>query len=130
MSSAPSPTAVAAAHAALGGAVVPLATALVAIGWPYLSRSAIHARRVAGTLPVMPRRLGGRWVVYAVDAAPLFAREEPKTATLFAAPAHRGPGRPRKRARGTDVESASGYIATAREREVVRSGSMIGGNLS
>lgn len=130
MSDVSSPTAVAAATEAIGGACVPLTKALTRLGWPFLSRSAIHARRVAGTLPVMPRRLGARWVVYAVDAAPLFAREDPKTATLFAVPAHRGPGRPRKRAWGTELESAPGFTGTATKREVVHSGSMIGGNQS
>ena len=130
MSDASSATAVAAATEAIVGACVPLTQALTRLGWPFLFRSAIHARRVAGTLPVMPRRLGGRWVVCAVDAVPLFAREEPKTGTLFSLPTHRGPGRPRKPARRTELESAPRCMATATEREVVHSGSMIGGNQS
>lgn len=93
----PTPTAIAAATAAIGGAVVPLPLALQGLGWPYLSRSAIHARRIAGTLPVMPKRLGGRWVIYARDAAELFEIREPQ---IDESPPpiqpRRRPGRPRK----------------------------------
>lgn len=93
--SAPRSTALAAAAEAIGGVCAPLNRALRGLGWPYMSRSAIHARRVAGTLPVVTRQLGGRWVVYAKDAACLFetgemVEDEP------AAPVRRGPGRPRK----------------------------------
>jgi hypothetical protein len=130
MSDVSNATAVAAATETIGGACVPLTKALTRLGWPFLSRSSIHARRVAGTLPVMPRRLGGRWVVYAVDAAPLFAREQPKAGTLIAVPAHRGHGRPRKRSRGTELESVPGFTAPATDRELVHSGSMVGGNQS
>lgn len=97
--SVPSPTALAAATAAIGGACAPLNLALRGLGWPYLSRSAIHARRVAGTLPVMPKRLGGRWVIYARDAAELFEiRTPPVDESSPVASPRRGPGRPRKRA--------------------------------
>lgn len=130
MSSVSNSTAVAAAHAALGGAVVPLAAALVALGWPYLSRSSIHSRRLAGTLPVMPRRLGGRWVVYAADAAQLFEREEPTASKPQAVSSRRGPGRPRKLARGNALESAAGSAATAAERVKVLAASRIGGERS
>lgn len=97
VATAPNPAALTAATAAIGGACVPLAEALRKLGWPYLSRSAIHARRLAGTLPVAPRQLGSRWVVYACDAARLFERsagaaEEP----VVLASQRRGPGRPRK----------------------------------
>lgn len=99
-SSSPTPTAaaIAAAVAAIGGVVAPLPQALQGLGWPYRSRSAIHARRVAGTLPVTPRRLGGRWVVYARDAARLFEAGSPHTdESPSVASSRRGPGRPRKR---------------------------------
>lgn len=93
----PTPTAIAAATAAIGGAVVPLPLALQGLGWPYLSRSAIHARRIAGTLPVRPKRLGGRWVVYARDVARLFEVDPLQTdESPPAPPPRRGPGRPRK----------------------------------
>lgn len=93
----PSPTAIAAAVAAIGGVVAPLPRALQGLGWPYRSRSAIHARRVAGTLPITPRRLGGRWVVYARDVASLFEVDTPQTdEPPPATPPRRGPGRPRK----------------------------------
>lgn len=97
LESAPSPAAVAAATEVLGGSVVPLNRALRALGWPFLSRSAVHSRRLAGTLPVTPRQLGCRWVVFACDAARLFegsagAAGEPVALT----PQRRGPGRPRK----------------------------------
>lgn len=108
MSATPSPTAVAAAHAALGGAVSPLSAALVALGWPYLSRSAVHARRISGTLPVAPRRIGGRWFVFAVDAAPLFEGDGPSTTEVPTTAAHRGPGRPRKVTHAAAVEIAHG----------------------
>jgi len=127
MSNVANSTAVIAAHAALGGAVVPLAAALVALGWPYLSRSSIHARRLAGTLPVVPRRLGGRWVVYATDAAPLFEREEPVVGSSPAASSRRGPGRPRKFARGNAPESLSHFSAAVTNREVLHPTSMIRG---
>lgn len=91
----PSPSALAAAAAAIGGACAPLNRALRGLGWPYLSRSAVHARRVAGTLPVVTRQLGGRWVVYASDAARLFEAAD-AIEKAPATPAHRGPGRPRK----------------------------------
>lgn len=96
-SSSPTPTPLAAATAAIGGAVAPLPRALKGLGWPYLSRSAVHARRVAGTLPVTPRRLGGRWVVYARDAAQLFETGGPPVneSPPQTSP-RRGPGRPRK----------------------------------
>lgn len=95
----PSPTAIAAAVAAIGGVVAPLPRALEGLGWPYRSRSAIHSRRIAGTLPVTPRRLGGRWVIYASDAARLFEVAPLQTdESPPAAPSRRGPGRPRKRA--------------------------------
>jgi hypothetical protein len=95
----PTPKAIAAAVEALGGSVVPLNSGLRRLGWPFLSRSAVHARRLAGTLPVAPKRLGCRWVIYARDAAPLFetgaaVAEEPVTASQ--PPLRRGPGRPRK----------------------------------
>jgi hypothetical protein len=97
IASSPTPSAVAAASAAIGGAVVPLGSALERLGWPYLSRSSIHARLLAGTLPVTPRRLGGRWVVYAMDAARLFEAGAPTSGELpVPAPSRRGPGRPRK----------------------------------
>jgi hypothetical protein len=97
------PAAVTAAAEAIGGLVAPLNRALRGLGWPYLSRSAIHARRIAGTLPVVPQRLGGRWVVYAKDVARMFedvtsaasgSNNEPPAVVP-----HRGPGRPRKVAR-------------------------------
>lgn len=91
----PTPAAIAAATAALGGSVVPLNRALRDLGWPYLSRASIHARRLAGTLPVTPRRLGSRWVVFARDAATLF---EPELVMFDerVPPPRRRPGRPRK----------------------------------
>lgn len=98
-SSSPSPTAIAAAVAAIGGVVAPLPRALQGLGWPYRSRSAIHARRVAGTLPITPRRLGGRWVVYARDVATLFEVDTPQIDESPPPVLPRcGPGRPRKRA--------------------------------
>lgn len=96
----PSLSALAAATTAIGGACAPLNRALRGLGWPYLSRSSIHARRVAGTLPVVTRQLGGRWVVYASDAARLFETAD----AIDEAPAmavRRGPGRPRKCAPNT-----------------------------
>lgn len=98
--SVPTPAAITAAAKAIGGIVAPLNRALRGLGWPYMSRSAIHARRVAGTLPVVPRQLGRRWVVYAQDAAPMFERVTGGTddEARSLAP-HRGPGRPRKIAR-------------------------------
>lgn len=94
------PAAIAAAAEAIGGIVSPLRRALRGLGWPYLSRSAIHSRRVAGTLPIVPQRLGGRWVVYAKDAAPLFegvaGGTDDEVRSLVP---HRGPGRPRRVAR-------------------------------
>lgn len=98
--SVPTPAAITAAAKAIGGIVAPLSRALRGLGWPYMSRSAIHARRVAGTLPVTPRRLGRRWVMYAKDVATLFERAAGGTEdeVHLLAP-RRGPGRPRKIAR-------------------------------
>lgn len=96
--STPTAAAVAAAAKAIGGIVAPLNRALRGLGWPYLSRSAIHARRIAGTLPVVPQRLGGRWVIYAKDAAPLFESVAGGTEDeVHTVATPRGLGRPRKR---------------------------------
>jgi len=94
------PAAIAAATEAIGGVVAPLNRALRGLGWPYMSRSAIHARRVAGTLPVAPRRLGRRWVVYARDAAPMFEGVAGDSDEMCSLVPHRRPGRPRKRTPG------------------------------
>ena len=87
--------ALAAAISVLGGAVVPLNVAIQRLGLT-INRRAVHARRLAGTLPVEPTQIGRNWFVTAGAAAVLFRAsgaepELPPPAT----PTHRGPGRPR-----------------------------------
>lgn len=110
--SAPTPHALAAATEAIGGVCVPLAEALRRLGWPYRSRSAVHARRLSGTLPVVPRQLGSRWVVYACDAAKLFETGAAAIEEQRSTPAslRRGPGRPRKIAPASDVADHQPYV--------------------
>lgn len=85
--------ALAAAISVLGGAVVPLNVAIRRLGLT-INRRAVHARRLAGTLPVEPTQYGRNWFVTAGAAAVLFrasGAELPPPGT----PTHRGPGRPR-----------------------------------
>ena len=87
--------AVAAAIAVLGGALVPLNLGIKRLGLD-INRRAIHARRLAGTLPVKPTQIGRNWFVTAGEAAVLFRTDSAPTALPPPAPPlRRGPGRPR-----------------------------------
>jgi hypothetical protein len=100
-----SPAALVQAIALVGAPAVRLRVAAQRLDWPCLSRAALHNRLVAGTLPVPARKLGGRWFIYAADLAAqltdpsAFGRLGVRTDSA-PAPAHNGPGRPRKRAGG------------------------------
>lgn len=100
-----SPAAISAAIDLLGGPAAPLRIAAKRLHWPCVSRAALHNRLAAGTLPVPARKLGGRWFIYAADLAAqltdpsAFGRLGVRT-DFAQAPAHNGPGRPRKRAGG------------------------------
>lgn len=97
----PSPAMVSAAVAILGGPLVPVNDAAKRLFWPCQSKSSIHHRILAGTLPLPPRRVAGRWFIAAADLAVQLAtptehgRLDVQTHVPSAAP-HRGPGRPRK----------------------------------
>jgi len=89
--------AIAAAIAVLGGAIVPINQAIKRLGL-HINRRAVHARRVAGTLPVEPTKIGEKWFITAGAAAVLFRTGTalPVSVTpLPAPPPRRGPGRPR-----------------------------------
>lgn len=100
-----SPAALSAAIDLLGGPAAPLRIAAKRLHWPCVSRAALHNRLAAGTLPVRPRKLGGRWYVLAADLAiqladpAAFGRLDVQ-AHVTQAPVKGGPGRPRKRAGG------------------------------
>lgn len=87
--------ALAAAISVLGGAVVPLNVAIRRLGLK-INRRAVHARRLAGTLPVEPTQIGRNWFVTAGAAAVLFRAGNAAPAMPPPAPSpRRGPGRPR-----------------------------------
>lgn len=100
-----SSAALAAALTLLGAPAVPLRAAADRLGWPCRSHAALAHRLSAGTLPVRPRKLSGRWFVLAADLAVQLAyphtfglpegqNESARTAS------QRRPGRPRKLAGG------------------------------
>ena len=103
-SDSPSPAALGAAIALLGAPAVPLRAAAERLAWPCQSKPALHRRLVAGTLPLPPRRLSGRWFVLAVDLAvqlsdpEAFGRSDVQIESAAPAAAPRRPGRPRKQA--------------------------------
>lgn len=92
---APLDPALAAAISVLGGAVVPLNVGMKRLGLT-INRRAVHARRVAGTLPVEPTQIGRNWFITAGAAAALFRAGNAAPVMSPPAPSpHRGPGRPR-----------------------------------
>lgn len=85
----------------LGAPQVPVAEAATKLHWPCRTSAAIRNRISAGTLPLPPRRVGGRWYITAADLAWQLSGSEAggcidveTPAPSAAAP--RRPGRPRK----------------------------------
>jgi len=79
----------------LGGALAPLAPALKKIGWPGTNRAGIHRHLKAGTLPVVPEKIGDRWFVSAAAVAS-FLRGSTPPPNAPQTPSRRRPGRPPK----------------------------------
>jgi hypothetical protein len=87
--------ALAAAFAVLRGAIVPMLLGFQRLGFD-INRRAIHARLLAGTLPVQPVRMGRNWFITAGAAAALFRSGGVAPAAALPPPSpRRGPGRPR-----------------------------------
>ena len=104
-----SPAALAQAIALLGAPAVPLRVAAKRLQWPCQSRAALAHRLVAGTLPLPPRRLSGRWFVLAADLAVQLSEptafghpDVQSESTPAPAVTSRRPGRPRKLAGGAE----------------------------